>query len=219
MTGLFENGEQYHVEPTLCPKCRHDKQTSARDKTEHRISIHHTCSSCTHTWTEELDLTPAKPEAPDPNYLEDRKLFCYSDKVRKWAEDSLHMRPSLKELLADDKESKVAEDLTSTSSSIERLTIGQVTDKLAKPLVAAGYKGLQLGQPNMGKQVVVPFNVIDGKARSADDSRHDLYKLISSELSSTNWRLIRSNIEYRMGYLTGKLKGCESEEDLLIQKK
>lgn len=85
-----------------------------------------------------------------------------------------------------------------------------------KPVIKEhGYKELRLGQPDMGKQVVVPFNMIDGKSRSEDESRKNLNKLFTEQLAGTNWRLVRSSLSYRMGYLSGKLKGYESDEDLL----
>lgn len=104
---------------------------------------------------------------------------------------------------------------------IERLTVAQVTDKLKKVLTQQGYREFQLGQPDMGKQVVVPFNVIEGKDRNEDESRFNLHKLISKQLDDSNWRLVRTSLTYRMGYLTGKLKGYETDEDLrdLLEKK
>ncbi len=220
-TAFYETGEQHHVKPPLCPKCRHDKQTFTRKETKNKLMINYTCSACSHTWTEELDFTPAKPEKPDPDYLADRKLYCYSDKVRTWAEQSIGASYRLKSLFPDEEETKAAEDLKTLLATIKRLTIGQVTDMLDKLMVEAGYKNFQLGQPDMGNQVVVPFNLIDDKARSADESRQELYKLITKELEGTNWRLSRSSLDYRMGYLTGKLKVYESEADLrsLVEKK
>lgn len=217
-TAFFETGEQYHVEPTLCPKCGHDKVTFTRKETKNRITISYTCASCAHIWIHELDLTTAKPEPDDPKYLEDCKLYCYSDKVRGWAEQALRA-PALKGLLGDGSEDKAAIELKATLDNIERLTIAQVQAKLEKSLLKDGYKDLQFGQPDMGKQVVVPINLIDNKDRSAEDSRNGLYKLITKTLENTNWRLIRTSINYRMGYLTGKLKGYETDEDLRILNK
>ena len=220
-TAFYETGEQHHVKPTLCPNCQHDKQTFTREETKNKITINYTCAACAHTWTEELDLTPDKPEKPDPNYLADRKLYCYSDKVREWAKNSLHARYSMPDLSPGKNNAGASEEIKTLLAKIERRTIAQVADKLTKSLARAGYRDFQLGQPDMGKQVVVPFNVIDGNARSEDDSRFNLYKLISKQLDSSNWRLVRSSLTYRMGYLTGKLKGYESDEDLrvLVEKK
>jgi DNA-directed RNA polymerase subunit RPC12/RpoP len=219
-TAYFNNGEQLHVEPTRCPQCQQEKPDHVTKESKHKYTITYTCTSCGHIWEEVMDFTP-QPEPPDPNYIEDRKLYCYSDKVREYAESMRRAGPLLKEL--DEHHFKQIElnRWKEELDKIERLTIAQVADKLKKVLTKQGYTEFQLGQPDMGKQVIVPFNVIEGKARNEDESRFNLYKLISKQLDNSNWRLVRTSLTYRMGYLTGKLKGYESDEDLrdLLEKK
>jgi len=41
-----------------------------------------------------------------------------------------------------------------------------------------------------------------------------LQKLIDKALIDTNWRLMSDGVSYRLGYLSGRLRACESEEDL-----
>jgi hypothetical protein len=41
-----------------------------------------------------------------------------------------------------------------------------------------------------------------------------LKKLIQKALEDTNWRLMSEGISYRLGYLKGRLRAYESEEDL-----
>lgn len=168
-----------------------------------------------------MDFSPRKPEEPDPTYLEDRKLYCYSNKVREWAESARRVGPLLKEFDEHHAKQEKLDEWKDELAKVERLTIALVSDKLKKSLARVEYRDFQLGQPDMGKQVVVTFNVIDSKARAEEESRFCLYKLISKQLDSTNWRPVRTSLTYRMGYLTGKLKGYESDEDLriLLEKK
>jgi len=51
--------------------------------------------------------------------------------------------------------------------------------------------------------------------RQEYDSKNNLKKLIKKILEKTNWRLMSEGIDYRLGYLSGKLKGYENEEDLI----
>jgi hypothetical protein len=68
----------------------------------------------------------------------------------------------------------------------------------------------------MGRFVVVPFVVQDGKPeRNEYDSKTALKKLIASVLEGTNWRLMSGGVSYRVGYLSGKLRCHETEEDLM----
>ena len=220
-TAYFDNGEQLHVKPTRCPQCQQEKPSHVTKEAKHKYTITYTCRSCGHVWEEVNDFTPSPPKPPDPNYTKDRKLYCYSDKVREYAESVRRVGPLLKEL--DEHQFKQVEmkQWKEELDKIERLTIAQVTDKLKKSLTQQGYKEFQLGQPDMGKQVVVPFNVIEGKDRNEDESRFNLYKLMSKQLDDSNWRLVHTSLTYRMGYLTGKLKGYESDEDLrdLLEKR
>ncbi len=74
----------------------------------------------------------------------------------------------------------------------------------------------------MGKYVIVPFTVQDAKSdRKEYDSTNTLRKLIKKTLENTNWRLMTEGASYRLGYLHGRLKGYEREEDLveIVRKK
>lgn len=213
-SAFFDDGEEYRVSPTRCPECKEanpDHKTTTR---KHGYTIEYACRSCKHLWKEVEDFTPTE-KPTDPNYISDRKLYCYSDKVKGYVDSISRIVPLRKELgIHIEKQNEIKshkEDL----GQIQRLTIAEVIDKLKPVIKQHGYKELQLGQPDMGKQVVVPFNMIDGKSRSEDESRKNLNKLFSEQLAGTNWRLVRSSLSYRMGYLSGKLKGYESDEDLL----
>lgn len=67
----------------------------------------------------------------------------------------------------------------------------------------------------MGRFVIIPFTVQDAKkSRQKEKSIQELRTLINKLLENTNWKLMSTGIDYRMGYLTGRLKGYENEEEL-----
>lgn len=71
-------------------------------------------------------------------------------------------------------------------------------------------------KPELEKFVIVPFNVKDfGIKRKEYDSRTQLKKLIIKTIEGTYWKLMSEGITYRLGYLSGKLKGYEREDDLI----
>jgi len=47
------------------------------------------------------------------------------------------------------------------------------------------------------------------------DSRRQLRKIIRKSLEGVNWNLMSDGISYRLGILSGSLKGFENEEDLV----
>lgn len=71
-------------------------------------------------------------------------------------------------------------------------------------------------QQEIKKDVIIEFTVQDDKAgRGEYDSRNKLRKILKKKLLNTNWRLMSDGIYYKLGILSGRLRGCENEEDLL----
>jgi hypothetical protein len=46
------------------------------------------------------------------------------------------------------------------------------------------------------------------------DSRKTLEKIIEGLLEEKNWALTSEGVTYRLGFLSGRIRGYESEEDL-----
>lgn len=62
----------------------------------------------------------------------------------------------------------------------------------------------------------LPFTVQDTDSSRKDRaSVSELEKLVGNILEDTNWRLLSNSVFYRLGYLEGRLKGYENEEDML----
>jgi hypothetical protein len=110
-------------------------------------------------------------------------------------EDNKHIYDAIKEM----KKPKIAELQTLLSPALEK----------------AGYIEFGLDKPEIGKDVFVGFSCLDGKSDRADyDSRKMLEKLVKKTLEDTNWRLMSDGVSYRLGYLNGRLRAYEREEDL-----
>ncbi len=72
----------------------------------------------------------------------------------------------------------------------------------------------------MGKYVIVPFTVQDADSTRKDfKSTKPLEKLIRTTLEDINWNLMTDGTRYRLGYIYGRLKGLEREEDLMTKAK
>jgi len=59
------------------------------------------------------------------------------------------------------------------------------------------------------------FSVQDPADRTPDKSVKALKRLVEKALFTTNWRLMSPGFEYRLGFLSGQLKGFSLDEDLL----
>lgn len=220
-SAFYDDGEQWVVEPTCCPVCQSERHSFAKQQSKHKLTITYTCARCDHVWQETLDSATPKKEAPDPHFHEYRKLYCYSKKVQEWAADMKRSPLAYTNKLSWE-ETKEEQDNKAEMEKIEKLTIATVEERLTKLLEKNGYKQLRLDAPDMDKGVSVHFSVIDSKAdRNKDLSRSTVWKLMNKDLANTNWRIMRDSLQYRMGYITGKLRGYEGEFELrkLIERK
>src|SRR5690606_22422525 len=52
-------------------------------------------------------------------------------------------------------------------------------------------------------------------SRKDYESSNNLQKILKEALEGTNWRLVSNSLSYRLGYVSGQLKGYEREEDIL----
>ncbi len=99
---------------------------------------------------------------------------------------------------------------------IKKLTFVQLKNLLSPILEKAHYINLEFDNPDIGKDVQFVFTVNDSNdTRQELASEADLKKLIKKTLEDTNWRLMSEGIRYKLGILTGRLRGFENEEDLL----
>jgi len=99
---------------------------------------------------------------------------------------------------------------------LEKLTVVELEKLLKGILVKEKFINLVLDKPMIDKYVIVPLNVQDGDSlRGEYDSVHRLQRVLKKSLEGTNWRLMSLGVDYRLGYLSCKLKGYEQEADLI----
>ncbi len=99
---------------------------------------------------------------------------------------------------------------------LKKLKIAELEKLLTGVLAQEKYIKLMLDKPVMDRQVVVPLTVQDDDpSRKEYDSVHKLQRLLKKKLEGTNWRLMSEGINYRLGYLSCRLKGYEQEADLI----
>jgi hypothetical protein len=122
----------------------------------------------------------------------------------------------LSHLLEEDKKKEAQKPLYDQLEAIEKLTVVQLKQLLQSKLEKDGYTSLVFSEPKIDRHVIIDFSLEDSKdGRVKYDSEHQLKKLIEKTLYNANWNLMTNSPSYRMGVLTGQLKGLEAEEDLL----
>ena len=99
---------------------------------------------------------------------------------------------------------------------IKKLTVFEVQELLQPIITKNEYAHLSFDKPEIRKDIFVGFSVQDARlGRSKWDSVHDLQKLIKKALENTNWRLMSDGVNYKFGFLEGRLRGYDKEEYFL----
>lgn len=213
-SAFWEDSTAWKPRPKLCPKCKAEV-THKTTTTKTSITFTYTCLTCGHSYKDKMDLRDKK-EKPDPNFDKDRAHFCLWDK--EFREHLFAIKQGFEDMARLGKEIKEKEDNKHIYDAIKEMKkpkIVELSAILAPALEKAGYIEFSLDKPEMGKDVFIGFNCLDSKSDRSDyDSEKTLKKTIEKALVDTNWRLMSDGIHYRLGYLNGRLRAYEREEDL-----
>ncbi len=218
--GCFDNGEEFKSKPELCPKCDQAIKTSILEKGR-TIVWAKNCPACDFNETEidDLDKSQADRVAREQRKKEllqkHRTEFCLSAKEGEEYLQSLLRLERLAEIFKEAEVRRTDPDYKE-AESLNKWTIAELQNVLSKTLEKEQYLKLSLDKPEIDKYVIAPFTVQDfDSSRKEKDSVYKLQRIIKKTLSNSNWRLMSEGISYRLGYLSGRLKGYEREDDLV----
>ncbi len=218
-SSYWESGESFERQSTLCPKCQ--SEMKERDSRKGKIiTTTYTCSKCKHSYKTALDLR-SKPEEPDPDFEKHKAIFCFDNKTGLEYLQRRNNWKAFQEMMDREKEKEQNEALYGLVAKIKRLKIAELIELMEKELKKVEFIEVRFEKPEIGKDVIVSFSCLDGDSkRSAYDSEKILKRTVKKTLHPTNWRLMTEGVSYRLGYLTGRVRAYENEEDLvrLIEK-
>ena len=209
----WENGTEWKMRSNLCPKCR-TEMDSERSRKDNIIEAVISCPACRYTENDTMDLG-VKKDAVDPDFETKRKKYCLSEEEGKEYASAKITMEQVSSFMKKWKEKEENKELYDEIENIKKLTISEL-QKLLDPVVEnAGYAKLEFEKPDLQKDVVLGFCLQDEKpGRNDRESVYELEKLIKKNLEGTNWRLMSDGINYRLGFLTGRLRGIEGEANL-----
>lgn len=213
----WESGQEWDARPNPCPKCQ-EHMTREHGREDKTLMTTYSCPGCKYSKVDIIELTHTEPE-DDPDFEANRKKYCISEKEGMEYIDS---REKLKHFSEMTKERKENKEVYDALAKLKKLNIAELQNILRQPIEEAGYANFELGKPEMQRDVIVEFTAQDNKAERGEyDSRMDLKKTIEQPLENTNWRLMSDGISYRLGLVSGRLRGIEGEDNLkkLVQRK
>lgn len=217
---IYEDGTEHLSKPDLCPKCKKEVKVTHKKK-GNVITWKTTCASCgfVEKKIDDFDKMRAereKKEQEEKALLQKyRQQFCFSDEEGKKAIENSEAMVYAQEVFEEEKE-KYAGTAFQQTIHVKKLSIVELEKLLTELFEKNSYVKLVLDRPEIGQFVLVPFTAQDAApTRSANTSTINLQTTIKGALDGTNWRLVNNSIDYRLGYVSGKLKGYEREEDIL----
>lgn len=216
----FEDGKQYVPKPHLCDKCSGEIKSTRKRKGK-VITTKYECIKCDFMDTEVLDFAKDDKEQKQKEQQEQKLLkkyrseFCMSqEEGQKYISHMIAVEQLRK--MDEERKTKAADPRYQKVRKLEKLTVVELQKLLSKKLADQKFIELKLSEPDIGRYVVVPFTVQDNiPTRKGRASEADLSKSMRTILEKTNWRLMSDGVSYRMGYLRGRLKGYEREDDLV----
>jgi len=201
------------TEPSLCIKCNHEVETSTKKKKGKRYYIE-TCSHCGHV--EEIEsLVGIEEKEPTQEEIDrfeyDKKRFCLNDhqgrRYQSWVE-------STKKIEKQEQEQQANTEFYDKLAEVKKINIATLEKLLKSTIKKLGYADLHISMSPPAQQVIVEFTVRDTEEKREEyDSRKTLDKAIEKALDNKNWALAEG-VSYRLGLLSGRIRGYESEEDL-----
>jgi len=136
--------------------------------------------------------------------------------VKEWVVEKPEEAEQLSRFVKNIEEKEKNKELYKKLAQIKKLSVVGLERPLLPKLEKEDYIKLELSKPKMERDVVIGFTVQDNKEDWKEyDSCSQLKKLLKQTLENTNWRLMSDGIFYRLGILTGRLRGYENDEDLL----
>jgi len=225
--GVYDDGEIYVSKSDFCPDCK-EKLEVKSNKKDQVITTLYTCKSCSYSKNDIYDLKKSdenhkkwqeeqtEKELKDKQLLEKyRAEFCLSEEEgKKYVEilEAMEVAHEVKEEVIAEMDTPAHEKLL----AVNKVSITDLETLVNKALNESGFTHLSFGNPNIDRHVLVPFTLQETKPKRRDqESISELYDLLKNTLKDTNWRAPKDLMSYRLGFLSGKLKGFESEDDLL----
>jgi len=210
---FFNDGEEWRPKRHLCPKCDGEVKEENLKDTE-KITTIYTCLKCGNKEEEIFDLNPKRePEKTDPDFEKDRQRFCMT---KEEGDEYIESKVHLENFSRLTKEIKEKEEVQKKLVGIKKLPVAGLRDLLSPLLEKEGYIKLEFAKPEIDRDVIIQFDIQDSQSiREEYDSVHRLQKIIKLALDKTNWRLMSEGVYYKLGILSGRLRGYENDEDLL----
>jgi hypothetical protein len=160
-----------------------------------------------------LDKEKKAPTSEEIEKFEyDKKRFCLSstqgERYKLWAD-------GMKRMGEEKKEQEANAEYYDKLADVKKINIAGLEKLLKAAIKKTDYVDLNISMQPPDRQIILNFSVRDTQEKRPEyDSRKTLEKIIEKALEDKNWSLMSEGMNYRLGFLSGRIRGYETEEDL-----
>lgn len=201
---IYSDGSERYIKSKVCSYCSGPLETKKK-QTKSKLLFTDICKYCGKIEVDEYDLTEIKKSEITK---EDRTKYCTSFIGARILQQDI-------QLIIDNADLFEEKNAKYDYSHIEQLNIAQLEKRMTEEIEKAGFVKVMFEKPNSGRYLTVEFSAQDSLSRDETSSLKAMKKVINKSLFPTNWRLMPAGISYKLGFLTGELKGYSVEEDLI----
>lgn len=206
---FYPNGKEFYLPERRCGKCNGGLQSATR-RTKNKLIFTETCKECKSRTVDEIDF----PKEEEPINEEDRGKYCTTYLNQNTFLEDLQVVAKLAQSLEEQRKMKQEQEKY-RFDAVQKLKIPHLEQRLIQLTEKENYTKFSFEKPVFTSHTVIQFSVQDPTDRSEMESLKQLQMAMQADLFETNWRLAKSDLTYRMGYITGKVKGFEQDDDIL----
>ena len=215
---FFNDGEEFVSKPKSCEKCSSPVQEDD-SRSGDIVTITLICKNCGHSKIETLELGSKSKEEPliDDDYARDRLLYCLSaEATGKYISERANL-DHFADLVKRMETKKQEEEKRVSVPPVEMLNIAGLQARIKPRLESRGFVQLECSNPeNNKKGLLVTMAVQDSvPARKEKNALKDFCAEMLV-LDGTNWKFIKSSMNYSLGVISVKLRGFKNETDAHI---
>lgn len=212
---VFEDGTEVPPIVFYCEKCKHELITDVEIRKKGKVKEVIYKEECTNCGFKEskIDREELPTNAQREQFEIARKKYCLSFSE---GEDYRRWQKSLHELMDSMKDREQFKEVYDSVENYKKLSLTGLSNHLKPLLKKSAFDKLKIVEPDIGKFVSVDFRIQDmDEEREEYDSKKDLKNALKDTLAATNWSLMSEGLNYRLGILTGRLRGYETSEELI----
>lgn len=140
--------------------------------------------------------------------------------MRRW-EDATAWIDNARRILDGVKEREEKKTVYDALEKIRRMKIKAVEKYLSEELGKRGYADFRLSKPDISRGILTNFTMTDPSEDGNSQSVRRTRGILDELLDDTNWTLMSSTLECRLGIIRGRLRGIDNDDELfkLVEKR